>query len=212
MPPPTDGAPLIRRSGPARADRALASVMRRGLLELPGRRLDDEIRFDFACLTAQALVERAQGRGRLPDLLGLERGALNALADRYFPNALLPDLDRDRAAPPADQTAVATLLRWRGGAEREEGVWLADMLARRAMEPRHLWEDCGLPARPALTAMITRLLPRMAALNTANMRWKKFFYRQICSDQAFSLCVAPSCGECPERDDCFAPEDGLAQA
>lgn len=74
------------------------------------------------------------------------------------------------------------------------------------METRHLWEDLGLPSRPALTALMGRHFPRAVALNDRNMRWKKFFYRQICADAAFSLCLSPSCDDCPERRDCFAPD------
>ena len=49
--------------------------------------------------------------------------------------------------------------------------------------------------------------PKLAAANTRNMRWKKFFYRQICSDSGFSMCLAPVCDACEEYSTCFAPED-----
>jgi nitrogen fixation protein NifQ len=177
---------------------------RHALLAAPGA--DDADRADLACVMALALHERAQGRGTLPDLLGLDRAALAAVAARWFPAADLPDRDAERAEPPADQQAVAMLLRWRGGPQGIEGLWFADILARRAMETRHLWEDLGLPSRPALGALMVRRFPRAVALNDRGMRWKKFFYRQICSDAAFSLCLSPTCDDCPERSDCFAPD------
>jgi nitrogen fixation protein NifQ len=177
---------------------------RHALLATPGP--DDADRADLACVVGLALHEKALGKGTLPDLLGLDRGALNGLAARWFPQAQLPDLDLQRAAPPPDQAAVAMLLRWRGGARSAESLWFADIIARRAMETRHLWEDLGLPSRPALTALMGRHFPRAVALNAPNMRWKKFFYRQICADAAFSLCLSPSCDECPEKAACFAPE------
>ena len=107
---------------------------------------------------------------------------------------------------PADEQAIATLILWKAGVVSSEARWLAAILARRSMEPGHLWEDLGLVARPALTALIARHLPGLARANAQNMRWKKFFYRQICSDSGFSLCLSPSCDACDERDACFAPD------
>ncbi|MEF2070893.1 nitrogen fixation protein NifQ [Consotaella aegiceratis] len=171
----------------------------------PGTSEDDQR--DFACMLAIALAERDAGLGSLPDRLGLDRASFNALAAAYFPDRDLPDLDVERADPPADQTSLALLMRWRGGANSRESVWFSDILARRAMEPRHLWEDLGLPERPRLTALMKRRFPRLVQLNNQNMRWKKFFYRQICADAAFSLCLAPSCDECADKPICFAPSD-----
>ena len=50
---------------------------------------------------------------------------------------------------------------------------------------------------------MTRHFPRMRALNHGDMRWKKFFYRQICTDPGLAL-------TCEEHDTCFAPEEGVA--
>lgn len=161
---------------------------------------------DFRCILAQALAERAAGRGALTELLGLSGAALAALRDRWAPELDLPDLDLPAPERPADQQAIEKLVLWRAGVASDEARWLAAILARRAMEPRHLWEDLGLPVRPALTQMIARHLPGLAAANHRNMRWKKFFYRQICSDAAFSLCLSPSCDECEEKASCFAPD------
>lgn len=168
--------------------------------------LDAEDRVDLGAIVAHALGERAAAKGAMPDLLGLDRRGYGAVADLMRPIAL-PDLDRDPAPFPEDQTALATLIAWRGGARTPLARALAAILARRAMEPNHLWEDLGLTARPRLTALIGRHFPRLVALNDANMRWKKFFYRQICADAAFSLCLAPTCDACSEYADCFAPED-----
>lgn len=169
-------------------------------------------RIDFACVLATALSERAAGLGPLPDRLGLARASLRALAARYFPAVALPDLDVERAPVAADQQALSMLIRWRGDAASEQSAWWADVIARRALCQRHLWEDLGLPGRPALTALMNRRFPRLVALNAQNMRWKKFFYRQICADSAFSLCLSPSCDECLEKADCFAPDDAPSSA
>jgi len=105
-----------------------------------------------------------------------------------------------------DQRAIATLILMRAQSRTPEALWLSKILARRSLETRHLWEDLGLPSRAALSALIERHLPGLFAANSAKMRWKKFLYRQICSDAAFSLCLSPSCDDCDEKAACFAPD------
>ncbi len=161
---------------------------------------------DLCCILDHALVARAEGAGSLPDLLGLSGTEIAALRDAWLPWAVLPDLDVPLGLVPDEQRAVATLILWRGGSAAAEARWLAPIIARRALEPRHLWEDLGLPSRAALSAMISRHLPGLAKANGQNMRWKKFLYRQICAEEGFALCLAPSCGECAERAACFAPD------
>lgn len=157
-------------------------------------------------ILAQGLRECAAGFGPLTERLGLSGADLAALRDRFAPGLDLPDLDLPRPEAGPDQQAIETLILWRAGVATPEARWLAAILARRAMETRHLWEDLGLPSRPWLSAMIAHFLPGLAAANARNMRWKKFFYRQICSDAAFSLCLSPSCDDCDERASCFAPD------
>lgn len=161
---------------------------------------------DFCLIVDHALSERAAGLGALPDLLGLPGPQIAALRDRWFPYADLPDLDVPLTPIPEDQKAITTLIHFRGGSGAPEARWLAAILARRAQEPHHLWEDLGLANRPSLSELIGRHLPGLKAANSQNMRWKKFLYRQICSTEGFQICLSPTCGECPEREDCFAPD------
>lgn len=168
----------------------------------PGARL---VQTDFACIVDHALSERARGLGPMTERLGLSGPALAALSERWLPFFAMPDTEGPAPVIPPEQSAIAKLILWRGGSAEPEARWLAAIIARRAQEPRHLWEDMGLPSRPALTALIARHLPGLAAANRQNMRWKKFLYRQICSEAGFNLCLSPSCEECPEYDACFAP-------
>lgn len=161
---------------------------------------------DFRYILEHALREREAGLGLLTERLGLSGAELAALRDRWAPQMDLPDLDQPLPERTEDQHAIFTLILWRGNASTAEARWLAAILARRSMESRHLWEDLGLPSRPDLSAMIARQLPRLAEANNQNMRWKKFFYRQICADSAFSLCLTPSCEDCDERASCFVPD------
>jgi len=83
------------------------------------------------------------------------------------------------------------------------GRWLAFS----CMGENHLWEDLGLPERPALTNLIGECFPRLRQLNSQNMRWKKFFYKQLCNREQVFACRAPSCDQCSEFALCFESAD-----
>jgi nitrogen fixation protein NifQ len=80
---------------------------------------------------------------------------------------------------------------------------LAHWLAFTCMGSDHLWEDLGLPERPALSALIHDYFPALHAKNTENMRWKRFFYKQLCARAGLSVCRSPSCAACSEYSNCF---------
>lgn len=80
---------------------------------------------------------------------------------------------------------------------------LAAILARGCFGFSHLWEDLGLASRAQLRELIGCWFPPLLEMNRNNMRWKKFFYRQLCEQGGDYLCRAPSCQECPERPQCF---------
>ncbi|MGB0904645.1 MAG: nitrogen fixation protein NifQ, partial [Mangrovicoccus sp.] len=151
------------------------------------------VQSDLACILAHALAEHLAGLGEFHELLGLTPEELTRLGQRWFPGLDLPISEATGEPVPDDQNAVALLLLWRGGSASEEARWLAKILARRSLCGGHLWEDLGLPNRKSLSALMARHFPRIFAANSANMRWKKFFYRQICSDQDFALCLSPTC-------------------
>jgi nitrogen fixation protein NifQ len=88
------------------------------------------------------------------------------------------------------------------------GALLAIVVARRAMRPNHLWQDLGLTNRGELSALMRRHFAPLALRNRQDMKWKKFFYRMICSDDSYRLCVAPSCSECSDFNGCFGDESG----
>jgi hypothetical protein len=43
--------------------------------------------------------------------------------------------------------------------------------------------------------------------NNGNMKWKKFFYKQLCDRAEMNLCKAPSGQVCSDYRQCFGPED-----
>ncbi len=92
----------------------------------------------------------------------------------------------EHAAPPGE--AVHAVARW---------------IAFSCIGDRHLWEDLGLPERPVLTSLMADCFPGLRALNTRNMRWKKFLYKQLCERAEVFACRAPSCDQCSEFSTCF---------
>ncbi|WP_394153699.1 nitrogen fixation protein NifQ [Vibrio maritimus] len=77
------------------------------------------------------------------------------------------------------------------------------VVASTCLGPSHLWSDLGLPSRQVLGEMISFYFPELHQLNQNNMRWKRFFYRQLCQQGGDYICRAPSCGECSSYSECF---------
>lgn len=40
------------------------------------------------------------------------------------------------------------------------------------------------------------------------MKWKKFFYRQLCEQAEVLICKSPNCAVCSDYSLCFAPTEG----
>jgi nitrogen fixation protein NifQ len=122
-----------------------------------------------------------------------------------------------------DDTAVPDTLKGFGG-RRDEfddllGLLLdnksgpdheAEMMARwvavSCLGENHLWQDMALPNRGALSSLMETHFKPLYDRNVDDMKWKKFFYKQICVREGFMLCKSPSCGECVDYDKCFGPE------
>jgi nitrogen fixation protein NifQ len=170
---------------------AMAGVMghawdRHGLQWLPMPGLD--------ALRTRAVLARwfAGADGKL----GLDWAALEG-ADRVEPRRDEIDDLLDLLIEHADLQA--------GPALDARAVALA--LACASLGEQHLWQDLHLPSRRELSALIGRWFPALAARNTHDMKWKKFFYKQLCLREELFICKAPSCGECNDHAVCFGPED-----
>lgn len=90
------------------------------------------------------------------------------------------------------------------GAELSE---LACCVARACLGDDHLWHDLGLPTRGVLSDLLSEHFPLLATRNVNNMRWKKFFYNQLCEQAGIRACRAPSCGVCAHHGECFGSEE-----
>lgn len=88
---------------------------------------------------------------------------------------------------------------------------MAWLLASASLGDQHLWQDLGLPSRDALTLLIGHWFPALVVLNAENMKWKKFFYRQLCLKEDILICKSPSCADCSDSVICFASEQGASE-
>ncbi len=181
---------------------------------------------DPLTLAFAAAIELSRSSSRLPGNggFGLGPADFGTLLDRYFPGArsayLTPVIRAGLAAArPAvrgngfDEFAdLLGLLMVHRGDDSVESRWLAHAITACCMGEDHLWQDMGLPNRQALSDLLSRYFPQLFARNTGGMRWKKFFYKQLCERNGAFVCRSPSCAECAEYKNCFGPEeDGVWQ-
>lgn len=83
---------------------------------------------------------------------------------------------------------------------------LVQFIANACMGDNHLWQDMGLPSRAALSTLMRENFPQLVEKNSGDMKWKKFFYKQLCERADILICKSPSCGVCVDYDQCFGPE------
>ena len=179
-------------------------VVQAALLASPAR-LDlasDPNRFIFATL----LAGQAAGFGCLPADLGLGQDAFTQLLATYFPGVSLTFTERPRIDIPEWEDLHKLLVGERANTHCSEG-WMASIVAHACAGSDHLWQDLGLSNRDQLTALMRINFPTLADANNADMKWKKFLYRQVCSREGIYVCPAPSCGVCTDFAKCFGPEN-----
>lgn len=193
--------------GPAGAYRELIGVSPDAAI------IDSDDSFDrhvLACILALAATER----GTLAGQVGLTETELEALLSRSFPKSRLAALNKSETAGAVDfdeMEIVRDLLLSNRSSAGEGGHWLAAMVARRAMEPNHLWEDLGLRDRSELTRLIERHFAPLALRNDKNMRWKRFIYRMMCENDGFVMCSTPLCTNCADYNLCYGEESGASR-
>jgi nitrogen fixation protein NifQ len=172
--------------------------------------VEDDASFDRHVLASILAVAAMEG-GVVAERAGLANNDLVKLIERQFPAATgvaaawCAQVER----PEDEETAmVRDLLLANRSIENDVSRWLSAMVARRAMEPNHLWEDLGLRDRDELTRLLDRHFQPIACKNTKNMRWKRFFYRSMCEDDGFVMCSTPVCTQCADFHRCYGDESG----
>ena len=169
------------------------------------RQSTDPATLAFAGVIAQGLHER-----RKPLIRGLDEAGFRQLVALYVPGLACTNGTHSARTPHRFEVdefddIVALLLDYRNPTD-EKAEWLVHAIATAAMGERHLWQDLGLPSRSVLSALMQRHFPRLAALNSRDMKWKKFFYRQLCDRAGIPICKSPNCADCCDYAFCFGPE------
>ncbi len=172
--------------------------------KLPSVRLGEDRR----TLALLGVVGEALKAGRQPLIRGLPEERLQALLATLFPGARFAAAPGVGIPDDGDEFAdlVDLLLEYLALPD-ESGICLCHAIATAAMGANHLWQDMGLPDRRALSELLCENFPVLAAKNIGDMRWKKFFYRQLCERAGVPICKAPHCAECCDRSLCFDPEE-----
>jgi nitrogen fixation protein NifQ len=172
--------------------------------------IDDDASFDRHVL-ASILAAAAMEDGAVAERAGLANDDLIKLIEQQFPAAteVAESWCAHAEKPEDDETAmVRDLLLANRSSDSDISRWLSAMVARRAMEPNHLWEDLGLRDREELTRLLDRHFAPIACKNTKNMKWKRFFYRSMCEDDGFVMCSTPVCTQCADFHRCYGDESG----
>ncbi|MBJ7534018.1 nitrogen fixation protein NifQ [Rhodomicrobium vannielii ATCC 17100] len=165
----------------------------------------------IACILALSFAQAKAEQIPLPDAIGLDGDDLLDLVEPTFPDALAwlqRDLGHSAIVRGPDEICLLDLLKSGATGQTAFAHRLAALVARRAQRPNHLWQDLGLRHRGDLSELMKRHFAPLAHRNKHDMKWKKFLYRMICADAAFSLCTAPSCAECDDFETCFGDETG----
>ncbi len=89
-----------------------------------------------------------------------------------------------------------------------ESEKVAREVAFACLGENHLWQDMNLRDRKELSDLLEAYFKPLFDNNSHDMKWKKFFYKQLCELEGISICKSPSCGLCIDYLKCFGPEDG----
>jgi nitrogen fixation protein NifQ len=164
---------------------------------------------DLDTLVLAGVIGMAQKAGRKPLIRGLSEARFQKLLNEFFIGVVLEN--GSGAAPRADNgdefNDLVELLLDNRTRPSEPSAWLAYATASAAMGENHLWQDMGLPNRRNLSDFLRLRFEPLAVLNTADMKWKKFFYRQLCERAGVLICKSPHCAECTDYGVCFGSED-----
>ncbi|HMW46807.1 MAG TPA: nitrogen fixation protein NifQ [Cellvibrionaceae bacterium] len=169
------------------------------------------------------LGQQRQGRGCLPYFLGLQQADFERILQRVsgqlgpgvmanslstgeiFERALLRqellELRRD------EWLELRNLVNAFAANTEVLQLQLAEIIAAGCLGGDHLWRDLGFTQRSELSEFMLQNFPALAALNTNDMKWKKFFYKQLCELGGGYVCRSPSCEACTAYSDCFGSED-----
>lgn len=165
---------------------------------------------------ARILAAQRSSKTCLPIKLGLSDVEFDAFIKRYFPTIPAEILDADDEGEDLRQELMMMRYdEWRdvrnllmhGRANSEPStLWMANIVAAACMGSGHLWRDLGMSTRAELRQLLIQHFPLLAMRNIKDMKWKKFFYKELCEQAGGYVCRSPSCEQCTGYDECFGPE------
>ncbi|HEX8963964.1 MAG TPA: nitrogen fixation protein NifQ [Rhodocyclaceae bacterium] len=162
---------------------------------------------DLDTLVIAGVLGKALEAGRTPLIRGLAEARFQKLVNEYFVDVALENGASGCGCDGDEFDDLLQLLLDHRSQASETSAWLAYAVASAAMGENHLWQDMGLPSRRHLSNFLDSRFGPLAALNTGDMKWKKFFYRQLCQRAGVPVCKSPHCGDCCDYAVCFGPED-----
>jgi nitrogen fixation protein NifQ len=163
---------------------------------------------------ALAAVLESANAGRLPRFtqrLGLDEHEFRLMLDHCFPGARdagwSPECDaQDRGPLPCEFPDLVALLLDSRSLEIPEARWSAHALACGCFGAGHLWHDMGLSGRNDVSQLLDKYFHPLYAANTGDMKWKKFFYRELCLKMDLHPCPEPACAQCDHHAQCYGTE------
>jgi len=159
-------------------------------------------------LLLHAMAESKRLGSSVESRLGLDGERLSAAAEFVHMDLFLSPSQSARTEEDEEEEMIRQILLQNHSGPQQVSEWLAYVVARRGMEPNHLWEDLGLAERSDLTKLLLRHFAPLACKNTRNMRWKRFLYRSLCEAEGFSMCPSPTCDACSEFHVCYGDDSG----
>lgn len=155
-----------------------------------------------------------QGKAYFPPFMGLGQQAYTQLllrlgrADSEQTPESVQRMDLIKQIIQLRRAEHQQLITWLGQYVAEQDRPLHILIATASMGFNHLWQDLGCESRAQLGQLMRDGFLPLAELNSNGMRWKKFFYRQLCIlSEGDITCRSPSCEECSEFAFCFANTD-----
>ncbi len=162
---------------------------------------------DLDTLVIAGVLGQALEAGRAPLIRGLAEARFQRLINEYFVDLALENHASECDRGDDEFEDLLQLLLDHRSHPNETSAWLAYAVASAAMGENHLWQDMGLPSRRHLSNFMISRFGSLAARNTGDMKWKKFFYRQMCERAGVPICKSPHCADCCDYAVCFGPED-----
>jgi nitrogen fixation protein NifQ len=182
-----------------------------GWLLARAKKPEDELTRVFASV----IQSIAQGAIQPPNLgMGLDYDQFSELLDGYFPGGSAEIWDAGFQAeysacvsPLASEFEdIVNILLEHRSHDTRQNEWLAYAVASGCMGSDHLYHDMGLPDRGTLSALLERYFTALFRKNVHNMKWKKFFYKQLCDRAEIIMCPTRNCNSCVDYHHCYTPE------